>query len=446
MLRAASEAGSNAEASKTAAAISALSATIQSELSRIKALEERLDSMRKSGNESEEIAELRMEVRSERSRIETMEASLNELAELATPVAGIATPVAEIATPSAVSAPSPHQAAAEPTLPTVTVGAGIRSSFQHTEPQAGSGLNEFQLGDARIYLSGDITKNVSAMFNTEYDSVTNKVGILDAVGEFHSSPKFNLWFGRFLPPSDRANLYGPFYAHDWAVYTDGIQDGYPFVFQGRDNGVAYWGDFKAGIAKIKVSVGSFDGRTATGNSDVLGAARVQIDFWDPEDGYYLNGTYYGDKNLLAIGGATQWQSGNTATTVDFLLERKLPNDKGVVSVEGEYSNYNRLGGYDPNYAKSQGEYGLVSYLIPKQIGIGRFEILGKFAKAEFTHGLGFSHANYRQNTAEVNLSYIIKQFDARVVSFYRDASYNNFIKDSWEAGVGLQVQLSKEIH
>ncbi len=58
------------------------------------------------------------------------------------------------------------------------------------------------------------------------------------------SPQFNIWVGRFLPPSDRANLYGPFYAHEWDVYTDGIQDGYPFVFQGRDNGVVYWGDVR----------------------------------------------------------------------------------------------------------------------------------------------------------------------------------------------------------
>ncbi len=71
-------------------------------------------------------------------------------------------------------------------------------------------------------------------------------------------------------------------------------------------------------------------RSATGNSEVLGAARVQIDFWDQEDGYYLNGTYYGDKNLLAIGGATQYQNGHTASTIDFLMEKKLPNG-GVVS-------------------------------------------------------------------------------------------------------------------
>ena len=100
------------------------------------------------------------------------------------------------------------------------------------------------------------------MFNTDYNSTTNNMEMLDAVGEFHISPMFNIWFGRFLPPSDRANLYGPFYANEWAVYNDGIQDGYPFVFQGRDNGIAYWGDFKAGMAKIKVSVGAFDGGSA----------------------------------------------------------------------------------------------------------------------------------------------------------------------------------------
>ena len=47
------------------------------------------------------------------------------------------------------------------------------------------------------------------------------------------------------------------------MYTDGIQDGYPFVFQGRDNGVVYWGDF---AKKVKVSVGAFDGKSATGQS------------------------------------------------------------------------------------------------------------------------------------------------------------------------------------
>jgi len=258
---------------------------------------------------------------------------------------------------------------------------------------------------------------------------------LDAVARFEFSSKFNIWAGRFLEPSDRANLYGPFYAHHWNVYTDAIQDGYNFVYQGRDNGVAYWGDFGKKV-KTKISVGAFDGASATGNPDVIGAARVQFDFWDAEDGYYLNGTYYGDKNLLSLGVASQIQSGNTATTVDFLLEKKLAN-AGAFSIEAEYANYNGLGGYLPNAAKSQGAYGLASYIFPKAVGIGKFEILGKFAKAA-SHG---QKTYITQRTTEVNLNYLIKQFNARVMTFYKDTRFNKLTPNSWQIGVGLQIQM-----
>jgi hypothetical protein len=335
--------------------------------------------------------------------------------------------------------------------PSLTVGAGIQGSYDHLNPDGDSAgvADQFALDHARIYLSGTITKNISVMFNTDYNSSTNTLGILDAVGELAVSPKFNIWFGRFLEPSDRANLYGPFYANEWAVYSDGIQDGTPFIFQGRDNGVAYWGDFKAGIAKVKVSLGAFDGASATGNSNVLWAGRVQVDFWDPENGYYLNGTYYGDKNLLAIAGATQVQSDKTATTVDFLMERKVMGG-GAFTIESEYARYNRLGGYNASYAKSEGAYALASFLIPKQVGIGKFEVLGKFALAEFTDGsfvpMESSNPSYRQQTTEVDVSYIIKQFDARVMSFYEDTNFNAVKGDFWEAGIGMQLQISKMFH
>ena len=316
----------------------------------------------------------------------------------------------------------------------VTVGAGLRTDFEHTQPDSGGSSDQFQLNSIRLYINGNVTDTIKLMFNTEYDQSTNKVGILDAVARFEFSPELNIWAGRFLPPSDRANLYGPYYAHEWAVYTDGVQDGYPFVFQGRDNGVVYWGTF---AKKIKVSAGAFDGRTADGIPKVIGAARVQVDFWDAEDGYYLNGTYYGDKNILAIGGATQFQDGHTASTVDFLLEKKLPNG-GAFSIESEYSNYNRLGGYDPAYAKSQGAYGLGSYLFPKKIGIGKIELLGKYAKADFTHGTG---ASYNQKTTEVNINYVIKQFNARVMTFMENIRFNRIRTDFWQGGIGLQVQI-----
>ena len=59
-------------------------------------------------------------------------------------------------------------------------------------------------------------------------SGANTVAVIDAVAQIAYGDKFNIWAGRFLPPSERANLYGPYYSNQFGVYTDGIQDGYPF--------------------------------------------------------------------------------------------------------------------------------------------------------------------------------------------------------------------------
>ncbi len=220
------------------------------------------------------------------------------------------------------------------------------------------------------------------------------------------------------------------------MYTDGIQDGYPFVFQGRDNGVAYWGTF---AKKVKVSVGAFDGKSATGNPEVLGAARVQIDFWDPEDGYYLNGTYYGDKNLLAIGGATQFQDGHTAINRRFpagketAQRRRRSRSKASIPTTTGWAGTTRL------YAKSQGAYGLASYLFPKKVGVGKFEILGKYAKADFTHG---STPSYNQKTtrSELQLRHqAVQRARDDVLSETSDSTGRD--PNFWQAGLGLQVQM-----
>ena len=318
----------------------------------------------------------------------------------------------------------------------VTVGAGMRTSFDYTAPDVGDTTSKFQLDSIRLYISGSVTEDskIKFMFNTDYNSVNNHIGVLDAVGRVELAPMFNVWAGRVLPPSDRANLAGPYYNNHWGVYTDGIQNGHPSVFQGRDNGFVYWGDFSK---YVKVSAGAFDGQSADGRSQVISAFRVQLDFWDHEDGYYLNSTYYGAKKLLALGGATQVQGGNTATTVDFLLERKLAS-AGVITLESEYANYNGLGGYDPRYSKSQGAYGLGAYIFPKTVGPGKVQLLAKYAKADFTRG---TLASYNQKTTEGNINYLIKDFNARVMTFVRKTSYSRGTPDYWTAGVGLQLQM-----
>jgi hypothetical protein len=320
--------------------------------------------------------------------------------------------------------------------PTVSVGAGLRTAFVADTPDESDTTAQFKIDSARIYLGGTVTPHIKFMFNTEYNGGQKQIDVIDAVAQISTSPKVNLWMGRFLAPSDRANLYGPYYSSHWAVYTDGVQDGYPFVTTGRSDGVMYWGQF----GKVKLSGGLFDGASQTSSSDVLVAARAQVDFWDAEDGYYLNGTYYGGKNLLAIGGAVQAQDGNTASNVDFLLERKV-GAGGAFTIESQYNNYDALGGYDGNYGQSDGAYVLGAYLFPKPAGIGKFQILGKFAQANFSKGLTIAQPDFEQKTTEINLNYVIKEFNARVMFFFKNTDYSAVKRDFMQVGVGLQIQM-----
>jgi hypothetical protein len=322
-------------------------------------------------------------------------------------------------------------------LPPVSVGAGVQTSFVHDAPTGGDSRDNFLLNSIRLYVNGNATDKIKLMFNTEFDGPGNHVTVLDAAARFEFSDEVNFWVGRFLPPSDRSNLYGPYYAHHWNIYTDGVQDGYPFVATGRDNGAMYWGQF--GI--LKVSAGAFDGPSATGNKKLIAAGRAQLDFWDPEGGYYLNGTYYGDKNLLAVGIAGQAQDGNKAYSGDFLLERKLA-DAGAFSVEAELAKYDKLGGYGSRYGTDQGGYILASYLFPPAMGMtGRLEILGKFAKASFKNGITPIDRDYDQKTTEVNFNYVIKQFNARIMLFYLQKNFSAVQANDKQVGVGFQVQM-----
>ena len=243
-----------------------------------------------------------------------------------------------------------------PALPPISVGAGLQTSIYDCDKSCIYSPSTVSAGDSsvqgiavdsiRLYISGSVTDTLKLTFNTDYTGSgsgpgDNKVEVMDAIGRFEYNNHFNIWAGRFLPPSDRATFYGPYYANDWAPYADGVAGFYPDVAQGRDNGLAYWGD----LGMLKVQVGVFDGETVNSavadKSKLVYAGRLTMDFWDKETGYYLNGTYYGDKDLLAIGVAAQSQDSKTTASVDALMEKKLPN-LGVITTEAEYNRDNRL--------------------------------------------------------------------------------------------------------
>ncbi len=160
------------------------------------------------------------------------------------PRAGSAARLAAVAAVGFTALAGASAAWADDAAPSVTVGAGMRTSFASSEQDGGHSSNDFDLNSIRLYVGGSVTNNIKFTFNTEYtgdESGDNKVQVMDAIARFEYSDQVNIWVGRFLPPSDRANLHGPYYSNEWSTYIDGVQDGYASVAVGRDDGIAYTG-------------------------------------------------------------------------------------------------------------------------------------------------------------------------------------------------------------
>jgi hypothetical protein len=360
-------------------------------------------------------------------------------------------------------APAP----ADDSIPSVTLGGGIQSSYFHCETACiyspgspstpGGSVDGFAVETVRLYINGSITGQLKMTFDTEYTGTgskpgDNKVAVMDAIARFEYSSTFNLWAGRFLPPSDRANFYGPYFANDWAPYADGVAGYYPDVFEGRDNGAAYWGDF----GPLKVQAGAFVGESlnsaVSDKHKVLGAARVMWDLLDKESGYYLNGTYYGDKDVLALGLAAQNQNGHTGWNLDGLLDKRL-GSAGVFTFETEYQHDDGLAGL----ASSHGWYALASYLFPRPLGWGSIQPLVKYSDKSYESGYAITPTSaisggtvtptylqgYVLKTTEVDLNYIIKEFNARVGLYYLHQSSTSPLTFDGAAPneFGLKIQL-----
>ena len=73
--------------------------------------------------------------------------------------------------------------------------------------------------------------------------------------------------------------------------------------------------------------------------------------------------------------------------------------------------------------------------------IGRFQVLGKYGRAGFHDSTVVADPSYGQRTAEVDLNYIIKTFDARLSVFFKRSALDGPLPDQKQVGVGLQLQI-----
>ncbi|MBG0811350.1 hypothetical protein IY145_18530 [Methylosinus sp. H3A] len=342
----------------------------------------------------------------------------------------------------------------------VSVGFGLRPFFSDVTRNHTPGTNpdRVDLESFRIFSSASFNQYLKATFNTEVTS-NSTIQVLDGYGQFEPMDEINVWGGRMLPPSDRANLDGPYYLLGWSY--PGVVSRYPGKVSGRMDGGTVWG--KLFEKRLTYSFGVYDGHNQIiGASNQSGhplfAGRLNLNLLDPDPdpAYYTSSTYFGGADVLAIGVAAQYQQdgvGNqlqhadfTAWNVDVLFEKKL-GEFGAATFEGAYyryythgvndvaTNFNKarstdlVGGIRPGEAYMLG----AGYLIPYVIGWGRFQPYFRYQSFRDTLAATW------ERQYDMGVSYVIDGHNLRITANY---AINQFTarKDIDKFILGVQIQ------
>jgi hypothetical protein len=257
---------------------------------------------------------------------------------------------------------------------------------------------------------------------------TGGAHILDLIAKFDLADGFNVWFGRMLVPSDRSNVSGTWFMSPWHYPGGYIPGAVPVGPRagdfGRSDGVTAWGQLDGGV--IKYYAGVYDlGQPA---ESPLYTGRINLSLWNPEPGYYHSSTYYGGKDVAALGASAQYKKNGslppptapmelmlspdtfTGFSVDFLIERTF-SGKGTIDLEGAayfFSGAHELIDFHA--------YGLVSYLVPQPIGWGKLQPLVRVQQAT---PKGTSD---RWTIFDAQLGYAMQEYAARLALGYQRIS------------------------
>ena len=321
----------------------------------------------------------------------------------------------------------------------VSVGFGMRGGYSSVEDAAanGSRSNDFTLDSARLYLSGSFNKYIKGMLNTE-KSNGESWEIIDANVQLQMTPEIAIWAGRFLSPSDRANMAGPYYSMGGGYWSNiASRYGWNGGIIGRDEGVAIVGS--AMDNKIGYSFGAFEGenifrfsgvgaqsqssaaaKALNADDKLMYAGRLQVDFWDAEPGYYGTGNYFGAADILAVGIAGRQKSDGAISltkagdyssySVDFLLEKKDVGP-GTASLEAAFYVYDT----DDVFLSEQGNaYSAgAAYLFNEAVGWGKFMPFVRYQTFQ-------PDTNIDVKKYEVGTNYVIAPYNALITAVYSD--------------------------
>lgn len=387
-----------------------------------------------------------------------------EATPIAPPAVGATAPAPA---PEVAAAPAPAAAEAAPPPPAVPaappppaedeaykkINAGIwlRLTGVDQNPVRRNRLDRLSTnGEVEAHLSNRMRKWLQWTANFVgtygYGSVdgAGQLAILDLIAQLEPTEAFNVWVGRMLVPSDRANFAGPYFMAPWnypGAFGAGPRQG-PF---GRNDGATVWGQFGGGTFKYYVGAYNLygDQRLNGQYTAPLFSGRLNLSLLSPEPGFYHNATYYG-KDILALGVGAQYQKNGTPSpaaaggpdadysmfNADVLFEKNL-GTSGVVDVEGALYKY-----FGDNEVRSASYFALASYLTPDIGGIGKFQPLVRLQQTLYKEIAGASPDSATAVDAQVG--YVVDGFSTRfALGFQHAKASSGDIDNQIFAGIQL---------
>jgi hypothetical protein len=245
------------------------------------------------------------------------------------------------------------------------------------DPNVQHGFGDFYLRRARIMVGGQITKWVSFFAETDQPnwgkggdwSTTNPFFVQDAYVSFDIHEGFRIVAGMLLIPFIHNAGQGAGTLHNLDYHSDLMK--YPLNSNKvwRDSGVMFRGlllnkkiDYRIAITNgvqdyaemIKGSATAPTVFAATGECPRF-SGRLAYNFFDAEEGFFLGGTYLGQKKVLSLGFAYDTQPGvygpkhnYWATGGDIFVD--MPMGKGN-RLTGQLDFVGYGGDHNPNRGK-----------------------------------------------------------------------------------------------
>ena len=329
-------------------------------------------------------------------------------------------------------------------LPPIDVGAWVRTSviIQGTDPKNLNGARmEAMYGE--LHAGGKILKNVSVTLNLnangnlDANGFKSTAGIEDAIIGFDIADPLHIWVGQLLVPVDRANASGPFFMIPWnypgfltvgsATVVAAPKEG-PY---GRNGGAVVWGEFMEG--QLKYLAGAF--QTGDASRSPLFSGRLNLAIVGKEPGFWGNASYFGDKDVFAVGVGGQYQKKGSRTgdngsiddysevNADLLGEFKLG---GGAWVTGEAAYYHYVGDFNP----VKDHFYVLGAIASGPLGVGNIQPMVRYQWAK-------TQTDVSTSSIDAGLAYLIKGPALRIVGTFSHTDLGNDV-------IGNSIQLGAQ--